>query len=111
MKIILPKFLCWLLTFNAVNIAWIFFRANSFESAMNIVIAMFTRRFDKPDCDIVRVLIKELKEEFPLWYKNKLWRKKKSKTAYLRSRFIAEFIELFIMMVKLKSIAKNFLFS
>ena len=74
-------------------------------------IAMFTRRFDKPDCDIVRVLIKELKEEFPLWYKNKLWRKKKSKTAYLRSRFIAEFTELFIMMVKLKSIAKNFLFS
>lgn len=40
-KIVLPKFLCWLLTFNAVNIAWIFFRANSFESAMNIVKAMF----------------------------------------------------------------------
>ena len=40
-KIELPKFLCWLLTFNAVNIAWVFFRANSFESAMNIVKAMF----------------------------------------------------------------------
>ena len=40
-KIVLPKFLCWLLTFNAVNLAWIFFRANSFESAMNIVKAMF----------------------------------------------------------------------
>ncbi|MBQ7882808.1 MAG: MBOAT family protein [Phascolarctobacterium sp.] len=39
-KIVLPKFLCWLLTFNAVNLAWIFFRANSFESAMNIVKAM-----------------------------------------------------------------------
>ena len=37
----LPKFLCWLLTFNAVNIAWIFFRANSFDSAMNVVKAMF----------------------------------------------------------------------
>jgi len=40
-KIQLPKFLCWLLTFNAVNLAWIFFRANSFEGAMNIVRAMF----------------------------------------------------------------------
>lgn len=40
-KIVLPKFLCWLLTFNAVNIAWIFFRANSFESAMSIMRAMF----------------------------------------------------------------------
>lgn len=40
-RIGLPKFLCWLLTFNAVNLAWIFFRANSFESAMNIVKAMF----------------------------------------------------------------------
>ena len=40
-KIELPKFLCWLLTFNAVNLAWIFFRANSFEGAMNIVRAMF----------------------------------------------------------------------
>ena len=40
-KIVLPKFLCWLLTFNAVNIAWIFFRANNFESAMNILRAMF----------------------------------------------------------------------
>lgn len=40
-KIALPKFLCWLLTFNAVNLAWIFFRANSFESALNVVRAMF----------------------------------------------------------------------
>lgn len=37
----LPKFVNWLLTFNAVNLAWIFFRANSFESAMSIVKAMF----------------------------------------------------------------------
>ena len=40
-RIVLPQFLCWLLTFNAVNIAWVFFRANSFESAMNIVKTMF----------------------------------------------------------------------
>lgn len=40
-KIQLPKFLCWLITFNSVNIAWIFFRANSFENAMNVVKALF----------------------------------------------------------------------
>ena len=48
-KIQLPKLVSWLLTFNAVNIAWIFFRANSFESAMNIVEAMFdVNRFVVP---------------------------------------------------------------
>ena len=40
-KIQLPKIVNWLLTFNAVNIAWIFFRAKSFESAMDVVKAMF----------------------------------------------------------------------
>lgn len=30
-----------MLTFNAVNIAWIFFRAASFNDALNILIAMF----------------------------------------------------------------------
>ena len=39
-KIALPKFICWLLTFNAVNIAWVFFRANSFTEAVNIIKAM-----------------------------------------------------------------------
>jgi len=48
-KIQLPKFANWLLTFNAVNLAWIFFRANSFENAMNIVKAMFdVNRFVVP---------------------------------------------------------------
>ena len=32
----------WLLTFNAVNIAWIFFRAASFNDAWNILIKMFS---------------------------------------------------------------------
>lgn len=40
-KIALPKFVNWFLTFNAVNFAWIFFRADSFQSAMNIVKTMF----------------------------------------------------------------------
>ena len=39
--IVLPKFLCWLLTFNAVNIAWVFFRAENFDDALAIVRRMF----------------------------------------------------------------------
>ena len=40
-KYTLPQWMNWLLTFNAVNIAWIFFRAASFSDALNILIAMF----------------------------------------------------------------------
>lgn len=40
-KIILPKALCWFLTFNAVNIAWIFFRAEDISSAFSIINTMF----------------------------------------------------------------------
>lgn len=40
-KIILPKALCWFLTFNAVNIAWVFFRAEDIYGAVNIVSTMF----------------------------------------------------------------------
>lgn len=39
-KIKLPKIISWLLTFNVVNLAWIFFRADSFEQAFNIIRAM-----------------------------------------------------------------------
>lgn len=40
-KIILPKALCWFLTFNAVNLAWVFFRAEDIYSAINIISTMF----------------------------------------------------------------------
>lgn len=40
-EIILPKALCWFLTFNAVNIAWVFFRAEDIYGAVNIVSTMF----------------------------------------------------------------------
>ena len=40
-KYTLPQWMNWLLTFNAVNIAWIFFRAASFSDALNILMAMF----------------------------------------------------------------------
>ena len=48
-KYTLPQWMNWLLTFNAVNIAWIFFRAASFNDALNILIAMFDiNRFAYP---------------------------------------------------------------
>ena len=40
-KIILPNALCWFITFNAVNIAWVFFRAESLQQALVIVYTMF----------------------------------------------------------------------
>ena len=39
-KIVLPKWLAWLLTFNAVNIAWIFFRAENVDKALTIIKAL-----------------------------------------------------------------------
>ncbi|MCF0125920.1 MAG: MBOAT family protein [Clostridia bacterium] len=39
-KIKLPGAISWLLTFNAVNFAWIFFRADNFKQAFNIIKAM-----------------------------------------------------------------------
>lgn len=36
----LPRWLAWLLTFNAVNLAWIFFRADNFPQALKIIRAM-----------------------------------------------------------------------
>ena len=35
------KFLAWFLTFNFVNIAWVFFRAASFADAFKVLQAMF----------------------------------------------------------------------
>ena len=37
----IPKLFAWFLTFNAVNIAWVFFRADSFNQATTIIRAMF----------------------------------------------------------------------
>lgn len=39
-KYVLPQWFNWLLTFNAVNIAWVFFRAENFKDAVNILTAM-----------------------------------------------------------------------
>ena len=39
-KIKLPKILAWIITFNFVNFAWIFFRANSFNDAIKVLKGM-----------------------------------------------------------------------
>jgi hypothetical protein len=37
----LPTLLAWFLTFNFINIAWVFFRAKTFEDALKVLKAMF----------------------------------------------------------------------
>ena len=37
----LYKFLCWFITFNFINIAWIFFRAENLNGAINLIKGMF----------------------------------------------------------------------
>ncbi|BCR04549.1 peptidoglycan O-acetyltransferase [Desulfuromonas versatilis] len=37
----LPRWLAWLLTFNFVNFAWVFFRAKSFDDALKVLEGMF----------------------------------------------------------------------
>ena len=38
----LKKFVAWFITFNFVNIAWIFFRAKSFDDAKKVLVSMFS---------------------------------------------------------------------
>lgn len=40
-KIKLPKVLAWLITFNFVNFAWVFFRAKNFDDAIKVLKGMF----------------------------------------------------------------------
>ena len=41
LKIKLPTLLAWFLTFNFINIAWVFFRAKSFDDALKVLKGMF----------------------------------------------------------------------
>jgi D-alanyl-lipoteichoic acid acyltransferase DltB (MBOAT superfamily) len=47
-KIKLPTILAWFITFNFINIAWVFFRANSFSDALKVLKAMFTGKLVIP---------------------------------------------------------------
>ena len=38
----MPKILAWIITFNFINIAWIFFRAKDWDSAMKVLSSMFS---------------------------------------------------------------------
>ena len=40
-KVIINRYIAWLMTFNTINIANVFFRANDFDNAINIIKAMF----------------------------------------------------------------------
>lgn len=41
-KITLPKLFCWFLTFNFINITWIFFRAQGIKDALQVMTKMFS---------------------------------------------------------------------
>jgi len=47
-KIKLPTILAWFITFNFINIAWVFFRAKSFGDAIKVLKAMFGGNFIVP---------------------------------------------------------------
>ena len=40
----MPKVLAWFITFNFINIAWVFFRANTFDDALKVLTGMFGGR-------------------------------------------------------------------
>ncbi len=54
----MPKFLAWLITFNFINIAWVFFRAKEWNDAIKVLRGMF---FSIPDFGI-RITLLATKE-------------------------------------------------
>jgi len=44
----LPIFLAWFITFNFLNITWVFFRANNFQDAMKVLKGMFSGKLVLP---------------------------------------------------------------
>ncbi|MFX4267431.1 MBOAT family O-acyltransferase [Aliarcobacter butzleri] len=49
------KILAWFITFNFINITWIFFRAKDFESAMKVLSSMFS--FDNVVFEIKKIFV------------------------------------------------------
>ena len=49
LKIKLPLILAWFITFNFINIAWVFFRAKSFNDALKVLKGMFRGDLVLPD--------------------------------------------------------------
>jgi len=42
MGLVMPKVLAWFITFNFINIAWVFFRAKEWEDAVKVLSSMFS---------------------------------------------------------------------
>ena len=42
LNISMPRWLAWLITFNFINLTWVFFRATSWESAHKVISSMFS---------------------------------------------------------------------
>lgn len=53
----LPKAVGWFLTFNFINIAWVFFRSNSWEDAIKVLHGMFFGEFVLPQKYIDRFFL------------------------------------------------------
>ncbi len=45
----MPRWLAWFITFNFVNIAWVFFRANTFDDALKVIKGMFSGSLVLPE--------------------------------------------------------------
>jgi len=45
----MPRWLAWFITFNFVNFAWVFFRANTFDDALNVIKGMFSGSIVLPE--------------------------------------------------------------
>ncbi len=71
---VLPKPLQWALTFAFVNLAWVFFRAPDFASAIELLRAAVTGGFAAPQAWLVRgILSKEVGAMHLLWPALKPW--------------------------------------
>ncbi len=49
LSIQVPRWLAWFITFNFVNIAWVFFRANTFDDALKVIKGMFSGSIVLPE--------------------------------------------------------------
>ena len=67
----LNKIIAWIITFNFVNFAWIFFRAKSFEDAMKVIRGMFFGEF-KIDVNYLEMFFIVLAFLVVLFFKNSM---------------------------------------
>ena len=70
LEIQLPKFFCWGMTFLAVTLAWVFFRAPDSNTALQIIYTMFDlNAFLLPDCDFT-LAYQDLLASYGIYIKN-----------------------------------------